>query len=141
MHQVGATPFQEPGEHLIFAAVKDRRLLFDELKPAMAQRVGVRLRDQLDIVEREQLAVLERLGHHESVVLVEGADLPVDMQHLRLQKGRAVTGYNSFGHGEARLSVRLRKLSICYSRAETSSDLGSASAPDAVAAAKSQRLR
>ncbi len=33
-------------------------------------------------------------------ILVQRPDLPVDVQHLRLEEGRAVTGYNSFGHGE-----------------------------------------
>ena len=46
----------------------------------------------------KQFAVLQRLGHDERLVIMERPDLPVDVQHLRLEEGRAVTGYNSFTH-------------------------------------------
>src|SRR5688500_12761997 len=116
VHQVSAPPLKQPGEHLVFTAVKDRRLLLHKLEPAMAQRVAVRLRDQLNVVKGKELDVLERLRHDERFILVQRPDLPVNVQHFRLQKGGAVTGYDSFCHGEGRLSVRLCELSICYSR-------------------------
>ena len=141
MHQIGAPPFEQPGKHLVFAAVKDRRLLLHKLQPAVAQWVAVRLRDQLDVVKGKELVVLERLGHDERFIFVQRPDLPVNVQHFRLQEGGAVTGYDSFCHGEGRLSVRLCTLSICYSRAGTSSDSASDSWPGEFGSENSQRFR
>src|ERR1041384_3922495 len=121
MHQVGATPFQQSRKHLIFAAINDGRLLFHPLKPAVPERISARLGNQLDVAKRKALNVLERLGHDERVVFVKRTHLPVDVEHLRFQECGAVTGYDWFGHGKTRrLSVRMRKLSTCYSQAATS---------------------
>ena len=79
----------------------------------MPERIRVRRGYELDVAERKQLAVLERLRHDECLVVVQRADLAVDVQHLRLQEGRAITGYNSFTHEKRRLSVSSRKLSTC----------------------------
>src|SRR2546423_4201886 len=120
VHQIGAAPFQQPREHLIFTAINDRRFLFHPLEPAVPERIGPRFRDQLDIAKWEKLGVLERLGHDERVVLVKRAHLPVDVEHLRFKERGAVTGYDWFGHGKTpRLSLRMRKLSTCYSHAAT----------------------
>src|SRR4029079_15907561 len=115
VHQVGAATIEQFREHLVFAAVNDGRFSFHPLQPSMPERIVFRLRDQLDIAKREALDILERLGHDKGVVFLQGAHLPIDVKHLRLEEGGAVTGYDAFGHGkEGRLSLRLRKLSTCY---------------------------
>src|SRR5436190_15962205 len=130
VHQVRAAPFQQFRQHLILAAIHDRRLSFYPLEPAVPERIIARLRDQLDVTKRKALDVLERLGHDERVVFVQRTHLPVDVEHLRFQEGGAITGYDRLGHGnERRLSVKLHKLSTCYSPTATFEVLTPAESP------------
>src|SRR5437588_10664824 len=128
VHQIGSAPGQKSCTHLILAAIHDGRSLFDPFQPAVPERIGPRFWNQLDIAKWEKLGVLERLGHDERVVLVKRAHLPIDVEHLRFKEGGAITGYDSLGHrNERRLSVKLRKLSTCYSQAVSSEVVGSGS--------------
>ena len=46
--------------------------------------------DDLDLVEWKLLRIFALLRDNERLDACEGRDLPVDMQHLRLEKSRAV---------------------------------------------------
>ena len=64
----------------------------------MTQRVDMRLRNQLDVAKWEAIGILQRLRHDERAIALERGNLPVDVQHLPLQKRGAVTGYDALGH-------------------------------------------
>ncbi len=45
VHQIGAAPLQQRGQHLVFASIHDGRAALHEFQPAVPQRIGPRLRN------------------------------------------------------------------------------------------------
>jgi len=48
--------------------------------------------DDVDLIERKQVRIFTLLRDHDWVKAAEAGYLPVDVQHLRLEKGRAIKG-------------------------------------------------
>ena len=48
------------------------------------------LLDEMDLMEWKFLWILAFLGDNDGLNLLESANLPVDVQHLRLEKRRAI---------------------------------------------------
>ena len=67
VHQISTAPLEQVGEQLIFAPIDDRRLALDKFQPAMSKRISARLRDQFNVAEGKQIAVLFLLRHDEGV--------------------------------------------------------------------------
>src|ERR1051325_7430091 len=86
VHDIGPAPVQKRGEHLVFAAINNRRLAFDEFEIAVPQQVHARLWDDLDLTERKTLRVLHFFRDDKSADTAQRFDLAVNVQHLRLQK-------------------------------------------------------
>ena len=104
VHHIGTAPAENGNEHLIFAAINERRAAFDELHPPVAEQIAVWPRNSFDVVKAKASGVLDLLCHDEGLGASKRCYLPVDVQHLRLQKGCAITGNDTFSHGR-RLSV------------------------------------
>ena len=62
MHEIAPAALQHRRKYLIFAAINDRWLAFNELEPAVPQQVGVGLGNNFNIAEWEELCVLHLLG-------------------------------------------------------------------------------
>src|SRR5205807_8836285 len=65
-------------------------------KPKTPEEMDGRLTDDLDPVERKFLGVFALLRDDDRLDPPQGGDLSVDMQHLRLKKGRAVKSDDRF---------------------------------------------
>ena len=48
--------------------------------------------DDIDLIERKQVRIFTLLRDHDWVKAAEAGYLPVDVQHLRLEKRRAIKG-------------------------------------------------
>ena len=101
MHQINATPRQERSQHLVLPSIDHRRSPFNELEPSVAQKIHPLLRNDFDIGKRKPLGVLQLLGHNKGVNPMQRFYLPVNVQHLRLEKARAIARYDSFTHTRA----------------------------------------
>src|SRR5205814_6756373 len=100
VHEIGATPFQERSQELIFSPVNNGRTPLHEFKPSVTQKIHALLWNNFDIRKRETFCVLQLLGHDKGLDPPQPFYLPIDVQHLRLEKARAITCYNSLGHKE-----------------------------------------
>src|SRR5205814_10065869 len=98
MHQISAAPRQERSQHPVFSSIDLRRTPFNELEPSVAQKIHPLLWNNFDIGKRKPLCVLQLLGHNESVNPTQRFYLPVNVQHFRLEKARAIARYDSFTH-------------------------------------------
>ena len=101
MHQISAAPRQERSQHPVFSSIDHRRTPFNELEPSVAQKIHPLLRNDFDIGKRKSVCVLQLLGHDKGVNPMQRFYLPVNVQHLRLQKARAIARYDSFTHTRA----------------------------------------
>ena len=61
-------------------------------EPKAPEEMRCRLGGNVDRVKREALHLLAFLGDDDGNASFQCGDLPVDVQHLRFQKGRAITG-------------------------------------------------
>ena len=61
-------------------------------EPEPANEMRRRFSDDRDFLEWISLRFLALLRDHERLEALERSDLPVDVQHLRLEKGRAIKG-------------------------------------------------
>src|SRR5215471_14510749 len=59
-------------------------------KPEATQKMERGFLDEMDLIERKRFGVLAFLGDDDRLNLSEPGDLPVDVQHLRLEKCRAI---------------------------------------------------
>src|SRR5262249_22074842 len=67
----------------------------------MHKQVGAPLRNHFNIVERKSLCVLHLFGDNKCINTSERLDLPVNVQHLRLQKAGTITCYDPPAHNTA----------------------------------------
>ena len=98
MHHISAPTSKERRQLLHLAPVMERRNAPDELQIKASQKGLLRLGKQFDIPERIKLGALPFLGHHKRLIPLQRADLPVNVQHLRLEKRGAVAGNNRLLH-------------------------------------------
>jgi hypothetical protein len=94
VHEVGTVPRQQRIERLILTPINDRRAPFHEFQPTVDEQIRASLWNNLYIGERKSLGVLNLLGHDKSVDPAKRLYLPVNMQHLRLEKAGAIARYN-----------------------------------------------
>ena len=63
-------------------------------KPKAPEKMCGRFTYNIDAVKRKLRGVLQFLGEDNRPDPLQGSELPVDMQHLRFEKRRAVTSNN-----------------------------------------------
>jgi|ERR1700730_6465789 hypothetical protein len=73
-----------------FSAGNLPRLIVNLSEPEAPQKVGRRLFDDIDLIERKPVGIFSLLGNDHRLDAPKRGDLPVDVQHLRLEKCRAV---------------------------------------------------
>src|ERR1700678_3941798 len=78
------------GEDAGFLARDEDGATEDGLAPEAAKRAGPGAAEGEDGVEREALGIFALLREDEGLVGAQCADLPVDVEHLRLEKSGAV---------------------------------------------------
>src|ERR1043166_3635071 len=83
VHDIGPAPFQKRGEHLVFAAINNRRLAFDEFEVAVPQQVHPRLWDDFDLTEGKTLRVLNLLCDDKGAHTAQRFDLAVNRSEER----------------------------------------------------------
>src|SRR5437016_1047273 len=101
VHQIGSVAPQQRVQRLILAAINNRRPPFDEFQPTVHKQVSAPLRNHFDVVKRKSLSILDFFGDDKSVHAAQRPYLPIDVQHLRLQKTRTITRYNPPAHNTA----------------------------------------
>lgn len=102
VEDVGVAPFQDAGEGSVFAAVDDRRFAADVFEPEAAEEIAADWRNGFDVIERVAVGAAAFFGHHEGFPSLQAGDLPVDVEHLRLEEGCAVAGDDGLAHGAVR---------------------------------------
>ena len=101
VHKIGAVTLQQRIECLVLAPVNDGRPSLHEFEPAVHQQICAPLWNDFDGIKRKTLGILHLFGDYEGINTSQCLYLPVNVQHLRLEKARAVTGYDSFAHNTA----------------------------------------
>jgi hypothetical protein len=66
------------------------RLVANLSKPKATQKMERGLLDEMDLIEGKRFGVLAFLGDYNRLKLLESGNLPVDVQHLRLEKCRTI---------------------------------------------------
>jgi hypothetical protein len=61
-------------------------------KPKAPQEMRRRLGNNFDVLKWVALGLFAFLRNHHRNASFQGGDLPIDMQHLRFEKRRAITG-------------------------------------------------
>src|SRR5882724_737365 len=102
MHQINAAPRQKRSQHLVLPSIDHRRSPFNELEPSVAQKIHPLLWNDFDVGKWKPLRVLQLFGHNKGINPTQCFYLPVNVQHLRLEKARAIARYDSFTHTRAR---------------------------------------
>src|SRR5438552_9597484 len=100
MHHIGSAPTEDRDQHLIFAPIDQRRAALDKFHPAVTEQISVWPRNSFDVVKGKASGMFDLLRHDEGLRPPKGSDLPVNVQHFRLQKGGAITGNNKFTHAK-----------------------------------------
>src|SRR6266853_597993 len=101
MHQINAAPRQKRSQHLVLSSIYHRRSPFNELEPSVAQKIHPLLGNNFDIGKRKPIGVLQLLCHDKGVNPTQRFYLPINVQHLWLEKARAIARYDSFTHTRA----------------------------------------
>ena len=101
VHEIRAAPFQNRSEILILPAIDDGRFALHKFQPAMMEQIQLPFGNQLNVRKGEPLWILHLFGHDECAHAPQRSDLPVNVQHLRLEKVRAVTRNHPFSHDSA----------------------------------------
>jgi hypothetical protein len=77
-------------------SVNHDRLPKDSLLPEASQLMGARLREDRHIIKGKTLRILALLAKHHGFPRLQSRDLPINMQHLRLEKGNNVLNSNKW---------------------------------------------
>ena len=99
VHEIDGTALEYFQEDLQFSTVIDGRAAADVFEVKALDEILPSARDELDVLERKAVGVLALAGEDNGIVTAEADDLPVDVQHLGLQKRGAVAGYDRL-HGK-----------------------------------------
>src|SRR5947208_6433550 len=92
---------QQGVQRLVLAAINNRWPSFNEFQPTVHKQISASLRNHLDVVKRKSLSILDFFGDDKSVHTAQRLYLPVDVQHLGLQKTGAIARYNPPAHNTA----------------------------------------
>src|SRR6266480_7678687 len=101
MHKVRTVPLQQRVKRLILASINDWGPALHEFEPTVHQQVCPPLGNDFDIIKREPFRILNLLRDDEGVDTAQRFYLPVNVQHLQLQKAGAITGYHMSAHTTA----------------------------------------
>src|SRR5204863_7537701 len=88
------------------------RAPFDKFQPAMYQQVCAPLGNNFNIRKWKPLGILDLFGDNEGIDAAQRFYLPVNVQHLRLEKAGAVARYNPSAHKQRPVSLGIPDLSI-----------------------------
>src|SRR5215469_17821984 len=94
-------PLEQRIKRLLLAPIDDGRAPLHEFQPTVHKQVCAPLWNNFDVGKRKSFWVLDLLCDNERVDGPQGFELPVNVQHLRLQKAGAVACYNSPAHKTA----------------------------------------
>src|SRR6266536_252798 len=111
MHQVGAMPFQQRIKRLILASIDNGRSSLHEFQPAVHEQVCAPLWNNFYIGKRKSLCILDLLRDDKGIDAAQRFHLPVNMQHLRLQKAGAIARYDPPTHKPRPVSLEILGLS------------------------------
>ena len=103
--RVGALESRE--QPVPFARRDLPRLIVQLSKPKPPQKMSRRFRNDLDLIKWKLGGVLALLRDDEGPHALERGDLPVDVQHLRFEKRRAITGDDRM-----RISIRIQRRTL-----------------------------
>ena len=92
MKQLSISPFENRKQLVQFSRRYLPWRLANLLKPKTSQKVRCRFSDNVDGRKGKSFCLLALLCDDDRAETFERCDLPVDVQHLRLQKRRAITG-------------------------------------------------
>ena len=92
----GAQPFQDPAS---FTAVNGNGAAEELFLPDPPQRMGAGFGEDVHVREGKGVGVLPLLGEHDRAEAAQRGDLPIDVEHLRLEKGDDVGADDRCGHG------------------------------------------
>ena len=98
VQELGIAATQDTFELIVLSAIENGFQALDVFPLKAQQKVNPWARKNLDVGEWEYLSVLSRLGHDEGSKFAQSCDLPVDVPHLALKKGIAVTGDDGLMH-------------------------------------------
>ncbi len=90
VQKLRAFPVQNRGDRPYFPHRQLPGLVANLPKPEAPQKMSGRFLDNLDFLERKLFRILPFLRDHDRLHALETGDLPIDVQHLRLEKGCAV---------------------------------------------------
>ena len=79
VHQIRVPPPEKLHQLRHFPPVMQRRNPLDEFQIEARPKRLVRLGQQFDVVEGKTLRALSLFGHNKRLILLKGADLPVDV--------------------------------------------------------------
>ena len=103
VHKIRVAPEEDAPDKIKFAAVDDCGRAGKIFQPATFERVDARFVEEFDIRKRITIGVFAKPGNDERVGQAERSDLPINVEHLRLQEISAETSDESAevcgGHG------------------------------------------
>ncbi len=94
-------PLQQRIKRLILAPINNGRASLYEFQPAVYQQICAPLRYNFHSGKGKSFRILDLFCDNESVDAAQGLHLPVNMQHLWLQKAGAIARYNPPTHKTA----------------------------------------
>lgn len=101
VHQVGAMPLQQRIKGLILASIDDGWPSLHEFQPAVHEQVCAPLWNNFYIGEWKSLCILHLFCDNKGIDAAQRFYLPVNVQHLWLQKARAIARYDPPAHKTA----------------------------------------
>ena len=90
MHEIRLPAREDLLDEPVFTTIDDGRRSLDVLEPEAPHEIAFQLWLQFDVIERKSVRALALPGHDECPEAAQSGNLPVDVEHLRLQEGRAV---------------------------------------------------
>ena len=111
MHQIGAMPLQQRIKRLILASIDNGRAPLHEFQPAVYQQICAPLRYNFYSGKRKSFRILDLFCDNEGIDAPQRFHLPVNMQHLRLQKAGAIARYDPPAHRTRPVSLGILGLS------------------------------
>ncbi len=87
-----------------------RRRVFDVLEPTVPQEIAAAFGQKFDIIKGIAVFAQPLFAHDERLVALQARDLPVDVEHLRLEESGAITGDDrARSHGFFKSGLGLRR--------------------------------
>src|SRR5947199_5192678 len=90
VQQLRVLPIQNRSQRADFSLRNLPRTVADLPKPEPSHKMHRRLSDDVDLIERKAVRILAFLSDNNRSDAAKAGNLPVNVQHLRLEKGRAI---------------------------------------------------